>query len=547
MKLFKKILFSILVLALSTALFGCVSGETSGSSAKPNPPAPTKTDSEVQIITPPENATLYYDVQVKVENTPLPLYGVYVNNEHSWSPNPSNRDLTGVGYFSLNGKTEITVTGGNITSCTVRPLSAGVKTVISEASAKFTLKSAGNYAVELNDNPETAIFLFVSDIEKESENNFTGKVIRFEKGLHTTETNPHINNDTVTLSSNTTVIFDEGAVVRARFVANNAENITLMGKGIIDGSAFTRNASTGEVKVPLDFNYCKNLKFSDFSVLDPAGWCVNWYFCTDSEIDGIKIITSRSNGDGISLQSCKRIKVKNCFLRTWDDSLVVKNYPKWSDRTVEGSTEDVRFENCTVWTDLAQSMEIGYETVGKTLKRVYFTNITVLHNFHKPVISIHNGNNADISEVYYDTITVEDGSMGRGDAGANNQLLEFSVEYNPTWSNQHKVTALGSVNSVSVKNLTMLDGNPVITLRIAGSVDRRSGYGNSVHRTDGVSLENVWINGKKLKQNYAYLNVNEYASAQVSEGDTPKLATFNFSKTEEELNNYTDTAIVAVN
>lgn len=544
MKLFKIILSSILVLALSTALFGCVSGGTSNSYAEnSDPPAITKTDSEVQIITPPNGVTQFNDLQVKVENTPLPLYGVYVNNEHSWSPNPTNRDLTGVGYFSLNGKTKITVTGGNITSCTVRPLSAGVKTEISEGVARFTLKSAGNYAVELNDDPETAIFLFVSDIE--ADENPTGRVIRFEKGLHTTETSPHIFNDTVTLTSNTTVIFDEGAVVRARFVANNAENITLKGKGVIDGSAFTRNASTGEVKVPLDFNYCKNLNFSDFSVLDPAGWCVNWYFCEDSEIDGIKIISSRSNGDGISLQSCKRIEVKNCFLRTWDDSLVVKNYPKWENRAVEGSTEDIRFENCTVWTDLAQSMEIGYETVGKTLTRVYFTNITVLHNFHKPVISIHNGNNARISEVYYDTITVEDGSMGRGDAGSNNQLLEFTVEHSPTWSNQHKVTALGSVNSVSVKNLTMLGGNPVVTMRIAGSVDRRSGYNNTVHRVDGIALENVWINGKKLKQNYAYLSINEYASVSVSEGDNPKLATFNFSKTEEELKNYTDTAKVS--
>lgn len=546
MKLFKILLFSILVFALSISFFGCVSGGTSGSDAEnPDPPAITKTDSEVQIITPPSGVTLYDDIQVKVENTPLPLYGVYVNNEHRWSPNPTNRDLTGVGYFSLNGKSKVTVTGGNITSCTVRPLSAGVKTEISEGAARFTLKSAGNYAVELNNDPKTAIFLFVSDIETESEKP-TGKVIRFEKGLHTTQTSPHINNDTVTISSNTIVIFDEGAVVRARFVANNAENITLKGKGVIDGSAFTRNASTGEVKVPLDFNYCKNLKFSDFSVLDPAGWCVNWYFCEDSEIDGIKIITSRSNGDGISLQSCKRIDVKNCFLRTWDDGLVVKNYPKWSDKSVEGSTEDICFDNCTVWTDLAQSMEIGYETVGKTLTRVYFTNVTVLHNFHKPVISIHNGNNADISDVYYDTITVEDGSMGRGDAGSNNQLLDFSVEHSSTWSNQHKVTALGSVNSVSVKNLTMLGGNQVVTMRIAGSVDRRSGYDNTIHRVDAVSLENVWINGKKLKQNYAYLTINEYASVSVSEGDSPKLVPFSFSKTEEELRNYTDNAKVSV-
>ena len=467
-----------------------------------------------------------------------------MNNEHRWNANPQNRSDSGVGYFSLDGKTTVRVKVQNMTSCVVRPLSAGVSVECEDGEAKFIIKSAGNYSIEPNSDAKRAFFLFVSDVEDEKAE--SGNVIRFAKGIHTSANDNRISNDTVYLSSHTTVVFDEGAVVRARFVANGANDITLKGKGIIDGSMFERNASTGAVKVPLDFNYCSNLNFEDFSVLDPAGWCVNWYFCKDSEINGVKIITSRSNGDGISLQSCKNIEVKNCFLRTWDDSLVVKNYPNFSDKNIEGETKNIRFSDCTIWTDLAQSMEIGYETIGEVMEDISFTDITVLHNFHKPVMSIHNANNAVIKNITYDTITVEDASMGYGDAGSNNQLFEFVTEYSLTWSTNHKTTALGRVDGVTVKNVSVVDGNIIMNVRVAGSMDTRTGYGNSVHRVDNVTFENVWIHGKSMKSNYGYISVNQYATATVLGASEEKRAQFRFSKTDEEISKYSDNATVTV-
>ena len=533
---------ALIVLSLATLLFACNGEEPHPDVIDDNPPQLEK--GTVRIISVADGVEKYDGAEVYVEGVKLDLYNVKVNNEHSWSANPQNRSDSGAGYFSLDGKTTVTVRVKDMTECVVRPLSAGVDVKCEDGEAKFVLGSAGNYSVEPNGDAKKAFFLFVSDIEEELSE--SGNVIRFEKGIHTSANDSRITNDTVYLSSNTTVIFDEGSVVRARFVANGANGITLKGKGIIDGSTFERNASTGAVKVPLDFNYCSNLKFEDFSVLDPAGWCVNWYFCTDSGIDGVKIITSRSNGDGISLQSCKNIEVKNCFLRTWDDSLVVKNYPNFSNKSIEGETRNIRFSDCTVWTDLAQSMEIGYETIGEVMQDIVFSNITVLHNFHKPVMSIHNANNAVVKNVTYDTITVEDASMGRGDAGSNNQLIEFATEYSQTWSTNHKTTALGRVDGVTVKNISVIDGNIVMNVRIAGSVDTRSGYGNSVHRIDNVTLENIWIQGKAMKSNYAYLSVNRYATAEVLGASEEKRARFVFSKTSEELSKYSDNATVTV-
>lgn len=553
------ILVLVLILLLNSCLPENITGTTASETTIPTkseestgpidpdgPDDPELLQSRVSYTIPPA-VSLYNKCALYLEDSQLPLYSVYVNNSQYWKGNVTDRDTVGVGYFFLEGKVNVSLRCEGMTSCVVRPLSAKVEASVENSVATFTLSSSGNYSIEPNGDPTKAIFLFVSDYADKDIKETQNKVIRFEKGLHTDENNPYIVNNTVTLSSNTTVILEDGAVVRARFVANNANNITICGTGIIDGSAFIRNATTGQVTVPLDFNYCTDLTFKDFSVLDPAGWCVNWYFCTDSKIENIKIISSRSNGDGISLQSCQRIDVSGCFVRSWDDSLVVKNYPQWSNRDIEGTTRDITFRNCTVWTDLAQSMEIGYETVGQVMENITFENITVLHNFHKPIISIHNGNNADIKNVTYNRITVEDASMGRGDAGSNNQLIEISVAYSSTWSDSHKKTPLGSIDTVTISNVTVLSGNIALPIKIAGCRDLRSGYGASIHYVSNVLLNNIWANGKQIGGGYAYLTVNEYANATFNLGPAPIYAQFIFSQSDETLAQYTNFAQVEYN
>lgn len=550
-KFLKSVIIFILIFALTFAAcaFAACSTDSPTPTPKPDPdpkpdpsPSEDKLTSVVTFADIPQGVTRYAEATVEVGQTTLPMYNVKVNNVHSWQANDgSSRADSGVGYFSLVGKVTVKVRRADMTSCVVRPLSAEVSVSCEDGTATFTLTQAGNYSVEPNGDPTKALFLFVSDGNKGDDVPQTTNVIRFTKGLHTAANNTFINSSNVVdLPSDTTVILDDGAVVRAKFNAYQKSNITICGRGVIDGSAFTRSVANGQVTVPLDFNYCNNVAFSDFSVLDPAGWCVNWYFCTNSTIDGIKIISSRANGDGISLQSCTGITVKNSFVRSWDDSVVVKNYPRWDDRNNQGATRDITFDNVTLWTDLAQSMEIGYETVGKIMSDITFRNITVLHNFHKPVVSIHNSNNADVTNVLYDGVTVEDASMGRGDAGSNNQLVEIAVEYSPTWSNVQATTELGSINGVTVRNLTVLGGNAVIPLRVAGSVDNRSGYGNTTHFVKDVTFDNVWLNGRKMRSGYGYLDVNQYAEATITEGNAPFVVPFVRSQSDETLAAYGD-------
>lgn len=482
------IIFSLL------AISGCADNGASGEM-----PEPDGRNSAVCVSEIPQGVNRYEGAEIYIGDKKIPAYSAMVNVSQIWSGNDYQRTESGVCLLELDGTATVKVkpkTQINYASV-VRPLSAKITPVanLQDNTLTFTFKSAGEYVLEINGNAYDAIHFFISPPDENGIENYTGygNTVVFNAGLHTSANDSRIKADnTIALSGNTLVYLEDGAVVRGRFVANNASNIAIAGRGIIDGSAFERDAVKGTVTVPLEFNYCKNIKLQDFSVLDPAGWCVNFYFTESSQINNIKIITSRSNGDGISLQSCKDITVDGCFVRTWDDSLVVKNYPRWDNRNIHGETENITFKNCTVWTDLAQSMEIGYETVGVKFEKVTFQNITVLHAMHLAAMSIHNANNAEIKDVTFKDITIEDGKNSSDGVG----LIDFRVLYSSTWSDQHtSPTPLGNVNGVTVENVKVVSAR-----RFGGTVggckDVRAGF-ESDHFVENVLIKNVSLAGNR--------------------------------------------------
>lgn len=500
--------------------------------------------SRVRITSIPEGVEEYTEVVVYVDEEKLPLYNVKVNDSQIWNGETITRVDSGVGFIELEGKATITVKLPYEIdySSKVRPLSAEIIPVadIENQSISFEVISAGSYVIEPNGDKNKAIHLFISEFAEEVPTE--GNVIYFGRGVHNAQNNSYIDKDNVIhVPSNTKVYLERGAIVRAKFVANDAKNITIMGQGIIDGSTFARNAYTGEVTVPIDFNHCTDVTLKDFSVLDPAGWCVNFYYNKDSIIDNIKIITSRSNGDGISVQSCQNITIKNCFVRSWDDSLVVKNYPDWTNRSKHGKTDNIVFENCILWTDLAQSMEIGYETVGEHMENIVFRNITVLHALHRPPISIHNANNANIKNVLYENITIEDASMGQGDAGSNRQLIDFQIAYSDIWSSQHTETELGTIDGVRVRNVKVIKSGKNSSISVVGTFDKREGY-QTEHIIRNVRIENLEIKGVVQTEENVKLTVNPFTESITILIDSEKITGADYwpSQSEEELLNYSN-------
>lgn len=440
----------------------------------------------------------------------IPIVNVKTNISHSWTKEASSRVNNGAVSLEIEGKIEFIIQcnfriNGRLT---INPTDAEIPYSIDEnrRTVKFEISSKGQYTIEFINHK--TLHLFVNSYHEYEEYKNKDNLIYFPSGIHNSSNSKYISNDNfIHLKSNQIVFIDVGAIVQAGFTGYQLNNVQIVGSGIIDNSMYERNVDTGKKLIPFDFSYCQNLKFKGITNLDPAGWCYNIYFCDNIEIDNVKIISSRSNGDGISIQSSKNVICTNSFVRTWDDSLVVKNYPRW-DNGSEGSTYNVHFKKIIVWTDLAQCLEIGYETYGKRMEDISFEDIIIIHAYHNAPISIHNGNNAEIKNIKFKNILIEDASMGQGNG--KNYLIDFSTEFSSTWSNGHGTTSLGSINSVEVNNIYLKKVNNSPTISIMGTIDTRPEYNNSTHYISNIDLIDIKIKDQILNKNYSKYYKNDY-------------------------------------
>lgn len=431
-------------------------------------------DGDALIYAFPEGAKSSELCKVLVNGRESYVHDVMVNYSHN-SPSGNamdklDRHPTPVTSFDMDGsvKVEVTLPDTKIKSAIVTPQSYNIRPSVSGKKVTFVIREPGQYTVEFNGSQEGALHIFANAMA-EAPDLSDPNLIYIGPGIY--------RYDEIVLKSNQTLYLDGNAIVYGYVKSDDSENITIAGHGYLDGSIYPRYKEDGvstNHKVPINLGVCKNVNISGISCLDPAGWAYNLYHCENVAIDNIKIISSRQNGDGISVQSCNNVTVTDSFTRTWDDSLVVKAY--------EGNTTNVFFDNCVIWNDLAQCCEVGYETRGDLMKNIWFTNITVLHANHKAVVSLHCGDHATVSDVHYENIVVED-MNSQGD-GAN-FLIDLLVD-DTIWT---KEMTRGQIDGVTIKNVSITGGNM--------AASRIHGYSTS-NTVKNVTIENVTMLGKKV-------------------------------------------------
>lgn len=335
-------------------------------------------------------------------------------------------------------------------------LACGIVPEVKDGTISFLIDKPGQYTVVFNENVNKALHIFANPLEENVPDPNALNVFYIAPGEWTM--------DAIVLEDNQTLYLSGGAMLHSIISVNNAENVRIYGRGLIDGSDYPAwNQAGSYARVPIDLNHARDVTIEGIGIVNSNCWNVNSFTSKHVEISNVKIISGRQNGDGFTFQSRTDHVVTDSFARTWDDSLVIKNY--------SASTKGLTFRNMQVWTDLAQSMEIGYETdKGLTLdpeiSDVLFENITVLYNFHKPVISIHNSDDAYVHDIVHRNILVKNAFM-QGDNGNNKELIEMTLQ-NSAWSTVKD--EFGSIDNVLIDGLTVLNttNGKVPASRLAG-------------------------------------------------------------------------------
>lgn len=161
-----------------------------------------------------------------------------------------------------------------------------------------------------------------------------------------------------------------GSPTKFFIYAKGCKNISISGKGIIDGNEeiFYGNVSKYHIdgyfypRVPLIFfEDCQNVKINNITLQRSAFWTTHLVSCRNVEIENIKIINNLrlANCDGIDPDHCQNVKIKNCYIEAADDCIVFKTT---SNNKKYGDCKNIEVSNCTLISTSA-AIKFGTESV----------------------------------------------------------------------------------------------------------------------------------------------------------------------------------------
>jgi hypothetical protein len=329
----------------------------------------------------------------------------------------------------------------------VRPLSRGVTPAIADGLVRFTAPPTTPEAptllsLELDDELRRPLILLVRPPETSPPRPGDPDVLYLQPGkVHDL--------GRVELTSGQTLYIPGGTVLRGNVVARDAENVSIRGRGVIDGSGHTWETG-GRRERLVHLAGCRNVRIEGVTLLDGRTWQVVPAGCDGVTIQNIAIVSGGNSDDGIDLVSSRDVLVEGCFIRTKDDCIAIKGVPDFHERAAL-PVRDVEVRRCVFWNaEWGNALEIGYETRVDEMTRIAFRDCDVIHCEAERygsggVLTIHNGDRAVISDVLYEDIRVED---------AREKLVDFKISVDRYSRDAER----GQIRDITLRNVRVVGG-----------------------------------------------------------------------------------------
>lgn len=272
----------------------------------------------------------------------------------------------------------------------IRPIELVYECTKFDKKLNINIDRPMQFTLETNDSHE-ALHIFVNAKSK-SPDISDENLVYFGPGEHTA--------GIIWVNSGQTVYMDDGAVVHGMIYAKDANDIKILGRGILDSSRYCRAndpmndgtiadilrnngvredfAGTGPIYSNMVLYNCKNVYVEGIVLRDSMFWSViirNG--CENITLDNIKIIGQwRYNSDGIDICASKNVIVKNSFIRSFDDCFVVRG-PYLPDETQ--NAENIAIENCVLWCDWGKAFEVWCGDKPGTIRNISHKNNYIIH------------------------------------------------------------------------------------------------------------------------------------------------------------------------
>lgn len=419
--------------------------------------------------------------------------GLYNAGNNSWGNSVS------YGYFDFSGTVSISVTpSSGFSSFKLVPSSLGITGVRSGNTITFTLSQPTNISLVLdNDYQGKVLHLFAQEPESDIPSATDPNVLYYGPGYYDLSAQPPL-----TLSSGKTLYIGGGAVIRGRVKIDNASNVTIRGRGVLLNDY---NSPTDDIALAL--GAVSNSTVKDIIVNRNIGsWTSAMHNCSFVNVTNYKAVSPYfASSDGFNINSSHDITFDKSFIHSADDAVAIKGM---SDQIPANSLPvyNITYKNAQLWADANNTIGIGAETRAAYFQNIKFQNIDILYNYddknHPDVLPDRSAINIfALHGTYFNDITFEDIRVERAKRLINVQMDETfyfgSLTGNWNWP--------GAMTNILYKNITSTSG---------GSNEIKLIGWNDSHRIEGVTLENVKINGNYVKDfKDSHLTMNQYANS----------------------------------
>ncbi len=466
----------------------------------------------------PPGEKLCEDYALRVNGQPVPVYSCRVsavpfNQVWPGYQRPVDQaEFAGFAHWGMSGPVSVEIISKrSFTNAVVRPGSREVRPAVSGRTITFALTKAGQVTVEL-DGPHHALHLFADPPETKVPSGDGAGLRYFGPGVHRP--------GKIQLKSGETLYVAGGAVVYTAVEARGASGVRILGRGIIDTSEYERDKGGGCIRL----TDCSDVKVEGVILRDPDVWCLSAFGCRNVEIANVKLVGLwRYNADGIDICNSQDVVIRNCFVRAFDDAIVLKGLNWGGGGFHERPVQNVRVRDSVIWCDWGRALEIGAETSAPEITDVQFQNCDIIRTTHI-AMDIQCGDRALVHDIRYENIRVEtdDACPAPSMQGSRDErymaapqdqyvpnLLVIVISKNP----YSKDTERGNVRDVTYADVS-----------VTGRRAPRSSFNglDLQHTVQGITIENLRLNGKPANTAAeANLSVGQYLNG-VRFGSTAK-------------------------
>jgi len=418
--------------------------------------------------------------------------------------------------FDFSGSVEVLLTynRGAIRSAKVRPLSYGLVPFVKGNTIAFSLERPRNLSIEVNGDIFHNLQLFANSIEAARPHPNDPSVIYYGPGLHQI--------GRLTVPAGKTVYIAGGALVEGSLLINHAENVRILGRGILSqphGTALPNAARTPQARSQTAappasghgtgrhdavlIEYSKNIVIDGIIVV-PNSYTVLVGQSQNVTIRNIKSISAGGNNDGIDIFDSSDVVIDGVFMRNSDDNIAIYGH-RWN---YYGDTRRIVVKDSTLWADVAHPILVG--THGDSVNPDLLDDITFLYKGirehrepqldYQGCMTLNAGDSNRIRNVRFENIRVEDFTEG--------QLLNLRVFYN----RKYNTSPGAAIENVLFKDITYngTHANPSV---VAGYDEPRN--------IKNVIFENLTINGTVISDDMpgkpAWYKTGDFAGIFIGE------------------------------